>query len=374
MLQDRIKAFAYNLGFDTVGIAPAEPAIHLKQYQEWIAAGFHGQQSYLARLDRLERRRNLNVILPGVRTLIVTGRHYWPGPPTYHASDPSRGQVSCYAIGPDYHDEIKRDLDRLLANIRHETSQHIKGRSYVDTGPLIERDHALQAGLGFIGKNCHMIQPKRGSWLFLGILMLDIALEPDDPESMPGCGTCQRCQQACPTGAFVQPHILDSRRCISYLTTALKGSIPRELRPSIGNHIFGCDVCQQVCPWNRFAKPIAPNPLMDLSEQREPPLLTLIGLSDKDFLARFGHTPIGHVRRDRFLRNVAVALGNWGSEQALPALEKALHDPSSLIREHVAWALGQIDSFKTRPILQSALDREKELSVIAEIELILSQS
>lgn len=367
----RIKTQASKLGFDSVGIAPAEPGIHLNHFFEWIKAGYHGQQGYLARHDRIERRRSLDVILPGASSLIVVGRHYWPGPPLKFVNDPSCGQISCYATGTDYHDEIKRKLDALFNYISHQVPQQIQGRAYVDTGPLLERDHALCAGLGFIGKNCHLIQPKRGSWLFLGILILDLELEPDEPGFMPDCGTCSRCQRACPTGAFVRPYVLDSRRCISYLTTAIKESIPRELRSLVGNRIFGCDVCQQVCPWNRFATPVDSRKREEENLSRDPRLIDLIGLTENEFMERYGSTPIGHIGRNRFLRNVAVALGNWGSPDAIPVLESALLDASHLVREHAAWALGQIDSGTTRKILYQALDREQEASVVQEIRQII---
>jgi len=380
---ERIKTRALELGFDAVGIAPAKAGEHLPFYLEWLAAGYHGEQSYLARPDRLARRQDLQVILPGVQSLVVVGLHYWPGSHPPEANDPARGRISCYAQGTDYHHVMQPSLEALLEFIRNQAQEPVRGRVYVDTGPLLERDHAQQAGLGFIGKNCSLIQPQRGSWLFLGELLLDIPLEPDRPADSgrnhkqrgTNCGTCTRCQEACPTGALTRPYTLDSRRCISYLTTALKGAIPREFRPLIGNQIFGCDICQEVCPWNRFARPrvltgaeVSARPIASPA----PPLIELIALSEQKFQTLYGSTPIGHIKHARFLRNVAVALGNWGSPEAVPALGEAMKDPSPLIREHVAWALGQIEGKQAQKVLVEALAREREPTVAEEIDWALN--
>jgi epoxyqueuosine reductase len=369
---DWIKGRALELGFDAVGITLAEPGKHFPFFLEWLAAGYHGEQSYLARPDRLARRQDLEVILPGVQSLVIVGAHYGPRAPSpdLDSKDPDRGRISIYARGRDYHDVMLERLETLLTQFRQQAGRDVRGRTYVDTGPLLERDHALQAGLGFFGKNCNLIQPRRGSWLFLGVLMLDVHLDEDRPANrIPDpretrCGTCERCLNACPTGALLRPYTLDSRRCISYLTTALKGTIPRELRPLMGNWVFGCDICQQVCPWNRFSRP---GPLFDTMTPESSHLAKLMTLSEDDFQARFGHTPIDHIKRPRFLRNVAVALGNWGSPEATPVLARAIEDPQPLIREHAAWALGQIGDSSARNALKAALAREQEPAVVAEI-------
>jgi epoxyqueuosine reductase len=380
-LRERIKARALELGFDVVGIGPAAPAEHRPFYLEWLAAGYHGAQNYLARPDRVARRQDLQIILPGARSLVVVGLHYWPGPPPPEASDPAHGRISCYAQGPDYHHIMLPMLKALLEFVQTQAGRPVRGRAYVDTGPLLERDHALAAGLGFIGKNCSLIRPRQGSWLFLGVLLLDIALEPApseevDPAShgplQPRCGRCTRCLEACPTGALVRPYTLDSRRCISYLTTALKGAIPRESRRQIGNHIFGCDICQSVCPWNRFATPVELPPLAPSRVHPAPPLLELIGLSAGEFEARYGHTPIGHWGHELFLRNVAVAVGNWGAEAAVPSLGRAMENASPLVRRHVAWALGQIGDTAARALLRNAMVRETDPGVAEEISLSLA--
>ncbi len=363
-LAERIKTQALELGFDAAGIAPAAPGEHLPQYLDWLAAGYHGEQSYLARPDRLARRRDLRVIQPEVESLLVVGLHYWPGPPPAEAEWPSHGRISAYAQGPDYHHVMLPKLEALGSFVQEQTGRSGRSRAYVDTGPLLERDHALAAGLGFIGKNCHLIQPQRGSWLFLGVLMLPLPLEPDTPGRTPSCGTCARCQDACPSNAFIRPHTLDCRRCISYLTTALKGPIPRELRPLVGNRVFGCDDCQQVCPWNRFAQPTG-------RQQLAPPLLDLIRLAESLFQQQFGDTPIGHIGRERLLRNVAVALGNWAAPEAAPPLKQALTDPGPLVRGHAAWALGQIGTGRARTALAQALSGEPDPSIREEIQLAL---
>jgi epoxyqueuosine reductase len=379
-LARRITEQALDLGFSAAGIAPAEPGEHLPFYKSWLADDYHGEQSYLARIDRLARRQDLRLIMPGVQSLVVVGLHYWPGPPPSEAGDPAHGRISCYAQHTDYHTLMLRMLQELHESIQAETEQHVRGRAYVDTGSLLERDHAVRAGLGFFGKNCCLIQPRRGSWLFLGQLLLDIALEPAVPERKPGCGSCTRCLDACPTGALVQPYTLDSRRCISYLTTALKGSIPRALRPLIGNRVFGCDTCQAACPWNRFARPVSPAAAMDPHHAGESPgtvarplaarpLLDLIALSEDGFQDRYGRTPIGHIGRERFLRNVAVALGNWGSPEAAPGLGKAMAEPSPLVRSHAAWALGQIGIAHALALLERARTRETNPGVAEEIDL-----
>ena len=376
-LADRIKTRALELGFDAVGIAPAEPGEHHPFYLDWLAANFHGDQSYLARPDRLARRRNLGVILPGVRSLVVVGAHYGPGLPVQGpvASDPARGRISIYARGRDYHQVRLDGVEGVLPYVGVLVGVGGGGGGYVDTGPLMERDHALRAELGFIGKNCNLIQPRRGSWLFLGVLLLTLPLEAErsaasaqDPEGG-RCGSCTRCLEACPTGALVRPFYLDSRRCISYLTTALKGSIPRALRPLVGNWVFGCDICQAVCPWNRFSRP---GELFGTPPAKSPPLLELMALSEEGFQARYGHTPIGHIKRARFLRNVAVALGNWGSPDATPVLMQALDEPHPLIREHAAWALGRIDDSPARNALKEALAQEREPTVVEQISLALN--
>jgi epoxyqueuosine reductase len=255
--------------------------------------------------------------------------------------------ISNYAWGADYHALMTPRLEELAAFIRDEvgarTGHAVVHRAYADTGPVLERAYAAQAGLGFIGKNTCLIHPRMGSWLFLGEILLDIELDPTPARMNVSCGTCQRCLDACPTGALVAPYVLDARRCISYLTIELKGPIPHELRPRMGNWIYGCDVCQSVCPWQRFSRPTRePSLRAPALDCAAPSLLDVIGVSEEAFRRQYRTTPFLRIGRGRFLRNAAVGLGNWGDERAVPALTKALADPEPLVREHAAWALERI--------------------------------
>jgi epoxyqueuosine reductase len=302
--------------------------------------------------------------------VVVVGlSHYTLDLPDEIKRDPSRGLIARYAWGLDYHDVMTPRLRELLAFIRAEARRELQARIYVDTGPMLERDFAEQAGLGFTGKNTCLIHPRAGSWLFLGEIVLDLELDYDTPITNIGCGSCTRCLVACPTDAFVAPYVLDSRRCISYLTIELKGSIPRELRKPMGNRIFGCDECQDVCPWpRRFARPTTEQAFYPVDIDRAVPrLLDLISLTPEQFRTRFKGTPIMRARRNGMLRNVAVALGNWGDEAALPALANALSDSEPLVRAHAAWALGQIDIPAARSALEAHRHTESDESVKREI-------
>jgi epoxyqueuosine reductase len=345
-LMTQISDSAHDLGFDLVGIAPAHPVSHVDAYRAWIAKGYHGEMGYMARPDRAERRENPAVILPGARSVVCVGLNYYPGALLDGLGhDPSRGLIASYAWGLDYHDLMLPRLEELATFIRAEAGSSATTRTYVDTGPILERAYAAQAGLGFIGKNACLIAPRMGSWLFLGEILTDVELEPTPGKADISCGTCRRCLDACPTGALITPYVLDARRCISYLTIELKDAIPPDLRPLMGNWVYGCDVCQQACPWQRFAKPTQEQSFRAKEPGRAAPLLTeLVELSEAAFRQRYAGTPILHIGRARLLRNAAVALGNWGDERAVPALAKALSDPDPLIHDHVAWALEHIGS------------------------------
>ncbi|OQY21883.1 MAG: tRNA epoxyqueuosine(34) reductase QueG [Anaerolineaceae bacterium 4572_32.2] len=297
--------------------------------------------------------------------------NYYTGPlPDDLKHDHSRGLISNYAWGLDYHDLMLDRLEELATFIAAEARREIAYRAYVDTGPLLERAYAAEAGLGFTGKNTCLIHPQRGSWLFLGEILLDIALEPTLEKISASCGTCTRCLGACPTGALVAPYVLDARRCISYLTIELKGPIPRELRPLMGNHIFGCDVCQIACPWQRFARPTKEAAFWpDEPDRAAPLLLDLMALSEGEFCQRYEGTPILRTGRGRLLRNAAVALGNWGDERAIPALTQALSDAEPLARGHAAWALGRVGGRAARRALEKARQRETDSYVRQEIQI-----
>ncbi|MCB0212284.1 MAG: tRNA epoxyqueuosine(34) reductase QueG [Anaerolineae bacterium] len=357
-LSQRIKEKAYDLGFDLIGIAPAERAPHAEAYHRWLANDYHANMQWLARDP--QRREDPRHVVEGAQAVVVVGLSYFRlNPPPELWNDPARGRIARYTWGLDYHDVLLPRLRALGDFIDQELGQPRRQRSYIDTGPVLERDFAAKAGLGFIGKNTLLISPKMGSYLFLGEILVDADLEFDEPApdggatcrvSLPGegkrlgtCGNCTRCLDICPTHAFPAPYILDSNRCISYLTIELRGSIPLELRPLLGNWIFGCDACQEICPWvRRYAHPTSADFLRYDPDWVAPKLVDLMALTEEEFRTRFKGTPLKRTKRRGLLRNVAVALGNWGSPEALPALEQARHDPEPLIREHAEWAIEQI--------------------------------
>lgn len=354
-LVKRVKARAAELGLDVLAIVPARPSTRTGEYQAWLDNGYHGEMGYLARPDAVQRRADPTLILPVARSIVSMGMNYHTVPlPPELRDDPSRGVIASYAWGVDYHGLLIPRLRALAATIQEELGEPVTFRDYVDTGPLLEREIAALGGLGFIGKNTNLIHTNLGSWLLLGEILVATDLPPSiEPSGPPAprragtCGRCTRCLDACPTRAFVAPYILDARRCISYLTIELKGSIPRELRPLMGNRIFGCDICQEVCPWNRrYSRPTAEPAFQPRPDSIAPRLLELMALDEAGFRAHFEHSPIRRAGRRGLLRNVAVALGNWGSPAAVPALSRALDDPEPLIREHAAWALGQTASLQ----------------------------
>jgi len=360
------------MGFDLVGTAPLAPPATIEHYQAWVQSGFHGEMAYLARPDAVAKREDLSRIQPGVRFVIAVGVNYFTGPiPPAWRQDPSRGIIARYAWGEDYHQWLESRLQALAAFIQASTGEPVPFRAYVDTGPILERDLAARAGLGFVGKNTNLIHPALGSWLFLGELLVDTDLSAPQSLTQQGtCGSCTRCLQACPTGALVAPYLLDARRCISYLTIELKGAIPRDLRPLIGNRIFGCDVCQEVCPWNRrFAQPTHEPAFQPGPDRVAPRLLDLLALDDYDFRRRYQGTPLARSRQRGLLRNVAVALGNWGDPASVEPLTRALDDHEPLIRGHAAWALGQITDPQSQAALARALPAETDPWVREEIEL-----
>lgn len=344
---DDIRRHAADLGFDQVGIIPARPSPRLDAYHRWIAAGMHGTMGYLARPDRLIRRDDLNEVLPGVRTLIIVALDYaTQAVPPSILSDPRRGRISNYAWGDDYHDVMTPRLKQMAARLRdHTPDTSITSKVYVDTGAILERSHAQQAEMGFTGKNTMLIHPRRGSFRFLGEILTSAPVDAcDEPHRETMCGTCTRCLNACPTGAFPEPYVLDARRCISYLTIELKGSIPVELRPHLGNWVYGCDICQDVCPFTRFVQPTREDAFRPVDVDRAaPPLADLLALDDAAFRARFAGSAIARIKRERLVRNACVAAGNSGLPELIPRLESLAHaDESALVREHAAWGLARL--------------------------------
>lgn len=338
-LTARVKEQARLLGFDLVGVTRPAPSSHADFYADWLAQGYHAEMGYLARPDAVEKRADPRRIMPEARSIVVVGMNYYPG--DFPTAEGLRGRVSRYAWGVDYHDVMWKKLGQLAEWIEEQVERSVAHRVYVDTGPLLERELAQRAGLGWIGKNTNLINPGLGSYLFLGELLLDLELEPDEPFQADRCGACTACLDACPTDALVSPRTLDARRCISYLTIEHRGSVPEELRPLLDDWVFGCDVCQQVCPWNRrFARPTDEPAFRDGHAMLD--LLGLLALDEETFRARFRHTPLWRARRAGLLRSAAVVLGNLGDPAAVSALERALSD-EPLVAEHAAWAFEHLE-------------------------------
>jgi epoxyqueuosine reductase len=337
-LADRTKREARRLGFELAGIASAAPADGFDSYRDWLAAGHAGEMAYLHR--HADARRHPDAILPEVRSVVMLGMNYKP--PADEAARPLlAGRVARYARGLDYHDVLRQRLNALLDWVRLQ-APGCRGRGVVDTAPLLERDFARRAGLGWFGKNTMLLNKRLGSYFFLAALLLDLELPPDPPHEAAHCGTCTACLDACPTGAFVAPGQLDARRCISYLTIELKGQVPEQLRPGVGEWLFGCDVCQEVCPWNRKAPAAAEPAFAARADLVAVDLVELLGLSEEEFRRRFRGTALARSKRRGLLRNAALVLGNCGDPAALPALERALTDPEPLVREAACWAIDRI--------------------------------
>ena len=355
----RALAEARSLGFDMAGIVTRGESEHMAHFRHWLESGLHGRMDYLARADAVTRRADLDRTLPGFRSALVVAHSYADDQPTTPPGDPSRAIIARYARGRDYHQVVGDRLDTLAHRLEDLAGRPVRRRAYVDTGPLLERELAVRAGLGWFGRNTMLIHPRRGSYFFLGVLLTDLPLEPSTPFTEDHCGTCRRCLDACPTGALLGygddgAPVMDATRCISYLTIELRGPIPVELRPAIGNRVYGCDICQEVCPWNdRFSAPsgepaYAPRPELD-----NPSLIDLatrlLEMSGKAFLREYRGSPVSRARRNGLLRNVCVALGNWGVQAAVPVLERAMRDHSQLVREHAEWALRRIAGEGTPP-------------------------
>jgi epoxyqueuosine reductase len=304
-----------------------------------------------------------------VRSLVILAMNYHAGPPL--TADPLKGRISRYGWGDDYHGLIADRLSMLLKFIVME-APWARGLFYADTGPVMEKVWGAHSSLGWMGKHTNLITRELGSWFFIGVILLDIDLDSDAVQK-DHCGTCTRCIRACPTGAIFAPYKVDARRCISYLTIELRGPIPKELRPLIGNRIFGCDDCQDVCPWNRFAATSAEHAFWPREGNCMPELSALATITEQEFARRFQGSPIRRAKREGFVRNVVVALGNSHDPAALPALRTALGDSSSLVRSQAAWALGQIPSQEAVELLKRAQSTESDPSVLEEIECSLDR-
>ena len=338
-LAQSIKDWGRELGFQQVGIADIELDEHERRLHEWLAAGYQGEMDYMAAHGH--KRSRPAELVEGTLRVISVRMDYLPGDTemTRRLADPEQAYVSRYALGRDYHKLVRKRLQQLAERI-----QAVVGpfghRAFVDSAPVLEKALAQQAGLGWIGKNTLLLNRKAGSWFFLGELFVDLPLPVDEPVTRDHCGSCQACLDICPTGAFAGERLLDARRCISYLTIELKGAIPPELRPLIGNRVFGCDDCQLVCPWNRFARPTGESDFLPRHGLDSSQLAALFRWSEEEFLQRTEGSPLRRAGYQRWLRNLAVGLGNAPSTIAvIEALELRRDDPSELVREHVAWAL-----------------------------------
>lgn len=393
-LSRAVKTEARRLGFQLVGITTPDQPAHFEIYQRWLQAGRHAQMGYLAADRALECRQDPLKILPECRSILMLGiQHDAPdssgGKQHTRSSsiengedqlqgDVSKdqtlyGRVAAYAWGVDYHDILPVRMAALVRFIESTLGYKVPNRWYTDTGPILERDLAQRAGLGWIGKNTCLINPNLGSYFLLGNILLGLELETDEPFTHDRCGSCTRCMDACPTGCILPDRTIDSRQCISYLTIELKGSIPHQLRALTGEWIFGCDICQQVCPWNqRFALPKGDPAFSERNGIYQRDLVEDLSLTPQAFNKLFRGSPLKRSKRRGYLRNVAVALGNKRDQSALPGLSNALkEDAEPLVRAHAAWALGVIGGDSARGELMHALGDEMDESVLREIRAAL---
>ncbi|MCI0333221.1 MAG: tRNA epoxyqueuosine(34) reductase QueG [Planctomycetes bacterium] len=367
-LTGELKRRAAELGFSQCGVCPAVSLPGVARLDDWLAAGYAGQMRYLA--DRRDAYSHPRGVLDGARSIVMLAMNYRTAEPaTPHAGE---GRVSRYAWGDaDYHDVIRARLDEL-ASFLHTCNPDVRVRGVVDTAPLLEREFAQLAGLGWIGKNTLVLNRDAGSWFFLAALVTDVELAYDQPYDTDHCGTCRACLDACPTNAFPRPYVLDASRCISYLTIELREAMPVELRSGVGDWVFGCDVCQDVCPWNSRAPVSREAGFAPRGDSNPIDLIALFELDDAAFRARFRHTPLWRPKRLGLLRNAAIVLGNRPTEAALPALVRGLNDVEPLVRGACAWALGRCLQSEAQQALERRRMFETDEEVLSEIDTALS--
>jgi epoxyqueuosine reductase len=340
-----IKAQAYGLGFDLVGITDLGPMDTAPQFASWIDSGYAGEMEYLRR--GAEKRRDSRLPYAGSISAIVVGLNYGGRAPA--------GPVARYARGDDYHELMVSRLTQLHEWLNNEVGYAVSGKPYVDTGPILERDLARRAGLGWFGKNTNLVNPRIGSFFFIGALLVDLELERDEPFEADRCGSCTRCLDACPTDAFVEPRVLDAQKCISYLTIEQKGSIPAELREAVGENLYGCDICQDVCPWNtRFAQALSEDSLQPrgmLAEKSARELAReILRMDEAGFRSAFKGSPMKRAKRRGLARNAAVVLGNVGDSRDEDLLRACLTHDEPIVREHAAWALRNVSTISNHQL------------------------
>jgi epoxyqueuosine reductase len=387
----KIVEIARRLGFHRVGLGPVEPAARHDAYLAWLAAGYHGEMTYLATPESQAARRDVRTLFPQARTVVAVALAYARGGPRLPVVDQGslarvplasltplgtasqgpgpRGVIARYALGQDYHQVLKDKLGTLDSELQ---AHGIQARSMVDLLPVLERDEAERLGLGFVGKNCLLIAPGTGSYVVLGELLVDAEATLAPAHERKRCGSCRACLDVCPTGAFVDAFVLDARRCISYLTIENPGPIPRELRPLMGLHVFGCDLCQEVCPWNATdGAPPAPELSPRSPARGAPELIPLLDLGANQYRQLVKHSALRRVHKHQLRRNVCVALGNAGDPAAIPALTRALAGDSALVRTHAGWALGRLGAHDA---LEARRPLESDALVLAEIDASLAEA
>ena len=371
-VKQTVKDYAREIGFDLVGIASAETfrdhgSVTLKRIEQGFMDGLPWFTP-----SRVKRGMDPNKLLPGAKSIISVGLSYFV--PSEDEKNSLNGKVARYAWGDDYHKVMKKRLKLFVEGISERLNRNISARWYVDDGPMVERAVAQRSGVGWFGKNTNIINPEYGSWIFLGQVITDLELVPDVPLKKT-CGNCTRCIADCPTSAIVAPFVIDNKKCISFLTIENRGEIPRWLRPLMSDWVFGCDICQDVCPVNRKAKPTR-EPAFQVGEHgfTSLELIPLLSITDLEFKQRFANSPIRRAKRSGLVRNVCVALGNIGDISAIPALIHTLKDKDPMVRSHCAWAIGQIGGSLSYKALEVALQEESDDDVVAEITLALDQT
>jgi epoxyqueuosine reductase len=367
-LTENVKREARSLGFDLVGVTDPDPPAHLEVFSAWLKAGRHGEMAYLATERARQRRADPRSILPECESILVVGANCHGEPASPTGGSP---RIAAYARGEDYHAVLVERLQSLVDFIRDLTGlKDLPHRVYTDTGPILERELAQRAGLGWIGKNTCLINPERGSHFLLAEILLGIRLVPDRPFSADRCGTCTRCIDACPTHCILPDRTLDATRCISYLTIEVKGMVPRGLRASIGRWVFGCDVCQDVCPWNvRFSEPTTDAAFQPGAFTKDARPEDFLGLQPATWKERLRRTALVRPKRRGLVRNAAIVAGNRRDPRDVrPLSEVLLADPDPVVRAHAAWALGQISGPQAREALLQARSSEQDLQVQDEIQ------